>query len=121
LARRAEFGRSSEKLARKSALTIGTVETDQVEGLAAAAPEAVAILERAAEAQKPARRPLPDHLRRKEVMPTPEDLPDDITALKRIIAEMARDVATARTEIARLKARAELSHTAEPRFGSTVG
>ena len=36
-------------------------------------------------------------------MPTPEDLPDDITALKRIIAEMARDAATARAEIARLK------------------
>jgi hypothetical protein len=36
-------------------------------------------------------------------VPTPEDLPDDITALKRIIAEMARDVATARAETARLK------------------
>lgn len=36
-------------------------------------------------------------------MPTPEALPDDIAALKRIIAEMARDAATARAEIARLK------------------
>lgn len=35
-------------------------------------------------------------------MPTPEDLPDDITALKRI-AEMARDAATARAEITRLE------------------
>ena len=36
-------------------------------------------------------------------MPTPEALPDDIAALKRIIAEMARDAVTARAEIARLK------------------
>lgn len=36
-------------------------------------------------------------------MPTPEALPDDITALKRIIAEMARDAVSARAEIARLK------------------
>jgi hypothetical protein len=34
---------------------------------------------------------------------TPEALPDDIAALKRIIADMARDVVAARTEIARLK------------------
>jgi len=32
-----------------------------------------------------------------------EDLPDDITALKRIIADMARDAVTARAEIAKLK------------------
>jgi transposase len=69
--RRAEFGRSSEKLARETEqleLAIEAVETDQAERLAAAAPEAVAILESAAEAQKPARRPLPDHLPREEVM-----------------------------------------------------
>lgn len=36
-------------------------------------------------------------------MPTPEDLPDDITALKRMIGEMAREAATARAEIAQLK------------------
>ena len=69
--RRAEFGRSSEKLARESEqleLAIEAVETDQAERLAAAAPEAVAILESAAEAQRPARRPLPDHLPREEVM-----------------------------------------------------
>ena len=36
-------------------------------------------------------------------VPTPENLPNDITAQKRIIAEMARDAATARAEIARLK------------------
>jgi len=33
----------------------------------------------------------------------PETLPDDIAALKRIIAEMARDALAARTEIAKLK------------------
>jgi len=36
-------------------------------------------------------------------VPTPEDLPDDIAALKRIIAAMARDAATAQVEIAKLK------------------
>ena len=69
--RRAEFGRSSEKLARESEqleLAIEAVETDQAERLAATAPHAVAILESAAEGQKPARRPLPDHLPREEVM-----------------------------------------------------
>ena len=35
-------------------------------------------------------------------MLTQEDLPDDITALKRIIADMARDAVTARAEIVRL-------------------
>jgi hypothetical protein len=34
---------------------------------------------------------------------TPEALPDDIAALMRIIADMARDAVSARTEIARLK------------------
>ena len=33
----------------------------------------------------------------------PEDLPDDIAVLKQIIAAMARDAATAQTEIAKLK------------------
>ena len=33
----------------------------------------------------------------------PESLPDDIAALKRIIAEMARDATTAKAEIAKLK------------------
>ena len=36
-------------------------------------------------------------------MPTPEDLPDDIAALKRIIAAMVHDAATAQAEIAKLK------------------
>lgn len=68
--RRAEFGRSSEKLARESEqleLAIETLETDQAERLATVAPEAAVIADSAAEAQKPARRPLPDHLPREEV------------------------------------------------------
>lgn len=72
--RRAEFGRSSEKLAHESEqleLAIEALETDQAERLATAAPEAAVIVERAAEAQKPARRPLPDHLPREEVWHRP--------------------------------------------------
>jgi transposase len=68
--RRTEFGRSSEQLARESEqleLAIETLETDQAERLATVAPEAAAIVDSTAEAQKPARRPLPDHLPREEV------------------------------------------------------
>jgi hypothetical protein len=36
------------------------------------------------------------------VTTTPESLPDDITALKRIIGDMARDAVAARAEIAKL-------------------
>src|SRR6516165_3336970 len=69
--RRAEFGRSSEKLARDIAqleLAIEAVETDQAERLAAQPPAVAALIEAAAEAQKPARRPLPEHLPREEVV-----------------------------------------------------
>jgi len=69
--RRAEFGRSSEKLARDIAqleLAIEAVETDQAERLAAQPPAVAAMIEAAAEAQKPARRPLPEHLPREEVV-----------------------------------------------------
>lgn len=55
--RRAEFGRSSEKLAREAEqleLTLEALESDQAERLTAASPA----VETAAEAQKPARRPL---------------------------------------------------------------
>ena len=61
--RRAEFGRSSEKLAREVEqleLTIEALEEDQAEQLATAAP--VVAIDSANEARKPARRPLPDHL-----------------------------------------------------------
>jgi transposase len=68
---RAEFGKSSEKLARDIAqleLAIETVETDQAERLAAKPPAVAALVEAAAEAQRPARRPLPEHLSREEVV-----------------------------------------------------
>jgi transposase len=72
--RRAEFGRSSEKLARDIAqleLAIEAVETDQAERLAAKPPAVAALVEVAAEAHKPARRPLPEHLPREEVVHPP--------------------------------------------------
>ena len=72
--RRAEFGRSSEKLApgqldraEQLELAIEALEEDQAERLAVAAPVIAAAVESAAEAQKPARRPLPDHLPRDDV------------------------------------------------------
>ena len=68
--RRAEFGRSSEKLAREAEqleLAIEALEADQAERLAAASPVVAAAIETAVEAQKPARRPLPEHLPREEV------------------------------------------------------
>jgi len=69
--RRAEFGRSSEKLARDAEqleLAIETLEADQAERLAAASPVVAAAIEAATEAQKPARRPLPEHLPREDVI-----------------------------------------------------
>jgi transposase len=67
--RRAEFGRSSEKLAREAEqleLTLEALESDQAERLAAASPAVAAAVETAADAQKPARRPLPEHLPRED-------------------------------------------------------
>ena len=67
--RRAEFGRSSEKLAREVEqleLALEALETDQAERLATASPAVAAAVETAAEAQKPARRPLPQHLPRED-------------------------------------------------------
>jgi len=69
--RRAEFGRSSEKLAREAEqleLAIETLEADQAERLAAASPVVAAAIEAITEAQKPARRPLPEHLPREDVI-----------------------------------------------------
>src|SRR5204862_1195557 len=68
--RRAEFGRSSEKLARDLAqleLAIEALETDHAERLATASPAVAAAVQTAAEAQKPARRPLPEHLPREDL------------------------------------------------------
>jgi transposase len=86
--RRAEFGRSSEKLAREAEqleLAIESLEEDQAERLAAAAPVVAAVIEGPAEAQKPARRPLPDHLPREEVVhAAPCTCPSCGGALRRI-------------------------------------
>jgi transposase len=69
--RRAEFGRSSEKLAREAdqlELAIETLEADQAERIATSSPVAAAVIAAAGEAQKPARRRLPEHLPREDVV-----------------------------------------------------
>src|SRR5215204_1036005 len=69
--RRAEFGRSSEKMAREAEqleLAIEALEADQAERIAAASPIVAAAIKAATEAQKPARRPLPEHLPRQDVI-----------------------------------------------------
>ena len=84
--RRAEFGRSSEKVARDTEqleLALETLETDQAERLATASPAAAAVVE--AEAQKPARRPLPEHLPREDLRhPAPCTCPTCGGALRKI-------------------------------------
>jgi transposase len=86
--RRAEYGQSSEKLAREVEqleLAIETLEADQAERLAAASPVVAAAIEAASEAQKPARRPLPEHLPREDVThPVPCVCPACGGALRRI-------------------------------------
>jgi transposase len=90
--RRAEFGRSSEKLAsdiKQLELALEALETDQAERLAAALPAVAAIVETAAEAQKPARRPLPQHLPREDLRhPAPCTCPSCGGALRKIGDEM---------------------------------
>jgi transposase len=69
--RRAEFGRSSEKLAHEAdqlALGIETLEADQAERIATASPIVAAAVAAAAAIQKPARRRLPEHLPREDVI-----------------------------------------------------
>jgi transposase len=90
--RRAEFGRSSEKLARDTEqleLALETLETDQAERLATASPAITTAVETAAEAQKPARRPLPEHLPREDLRhPAPCSCPSCGGALRRISDEV---------------------------------
>src|SRR5690348_16825631 len=90
--RRAEFGRSSEKLAREVEqleLALEALETDQAERLATASPAVAAAVETAAEAQKPARRPLPQHLPREDLRhPAPCTCPTCGGALRRIGEEI---------------------------------
>jgi transposase len=91
--RRAEFGPSSEKLAREAEqleLAIETLETDQAERIAAASPVVAAVIETAIEGQKPARRRLPEHLPREEVVhPAPCTCPACGGALRRIGDEIS--------------------------------
>src|SRR5438445_12058942 len=86
--RRAEFGRSSEKLERDTEqleLALEALETDQAERLATASPAVVAAVGTAAEAQKPARRPLPQHLPREDLRhPAPCTCPSCGGALRKI-------------------------------------
>src|ERR1700752_5118118 len=91
--RRAEFGRSSEKLAREAEqleLVLEALETDQAERLATALPAGAAAAETAAEAQKPARRPLPEHLPREDRRhPAPCTCPGCGGALRKIGDEVS--------------------------------
>jgi len=90
--RRAEFGRSSEKLAREAdqlELAIEALEADQAERLAAASPVVVAAIEAATEAQKPARRPLPEHLPREEVR---HGAPDACPSCGGVLRRIGEDV-----------------------------
>jgi transposase len=91
--RRAEFGRSSEKLAREVEqleLALEALETDQAERLATASPAVAEAVETAAEAQKPARRPLPQHLPREDLRhPAPCTCPSCGGALRKIGDEVS--------------------------------
>src|SRR5437868_7796858 len=86
--RRAEFGRSSEKLEREAEqleLAIEALETDQAERMAIASPFVAAAIKGAVEARKPARRPLPEHLPREDLVhPAPCTCPTCGGALRRI-------------------------------------
>src|SRR5271156_735623 len=90
--RRAEFGRSSEKLARDTEqleLALEALETDQAERLATASPAVAAAVETATETQKPARRPLPEHLPREDLRhPAPCTCPSCGGALRKISDEV---------------------------------
>jgi transposase len=86
--RRAEFGRSSEKLEREAdqlELAIETLEADQAERLATASPIVAAVIEAAVEGRKAARRSLPDHLPREDqVHAAPCTCPNCGGSLRRI-------------------------------------
>src|SRR5262249_10242917 len=68
--RRAEFGRSSEKLGRESEqleLALEALETDKAERLAAGSQGGAAAVQSAGASQKPARRALPQHMARDDL------------------------------------------------------
>src|SRR5690242_17108681 len=86
--RRAEFGRSSEKLAREAEQL--ALATDQAERLVTASPAVAAAVEAAAEAHKPARRPLPEHLPREDRRhPAPCTCPGCGGVLRKIADEVS--------------------------------
>src|SRR5262249_22103180 len=120
--RRAEFGRSSEKLAREAGqleLAPEARETDQAERLATASPAVAAVVETAAEAQKPARRPLPQHLPREDRRhPAPCTCPSCGGTLRKIGDEVSEtlDYVPGRFKGSR-DIRAKLSCRACDRFG----
>jgi hypothetical protein len=82
----------TEKLEREAdqlELAIEALEADQAEQFAAASPAVAAIIESAAEAKNPARRPLPEHLPREEIIHTvPCACPSCGGALRRIGEEI---------------------------------
>src|SRR3954452_621033 len=90
--RRAEFGRSSEKLEREAEqleLAVEALETDQAERMAIASPFVAAAIEGAVEVRKPARRPLPEHLPREDLVhPAPCTCPSCGGALRKISNEV---------------------------------
>src|SRR5262249_21271600 len=90
--RRAEFGRSSERGGREGGGLDGALggwETARGEGRAAASPAVPAVVETAAEAQKPARRSLPQHLPREDLHhPAPCTCPSCGGALRKIADEV---------------------------------
>jgi transposase len=90
--RRAEFGRSSEKLGREAEqleLRIEALEIDRAERIATASPVVAAAIESMKEGRKPARRPLPEHLPREDMIhPAPCACPTCGGALRRIGEEI---------------------------------
>src|SRR5436853_2203382 len=110
--RRAEFGRSSEKLARaveQLELALEALETDQAERLATASPAVAAAVETTVEARKPARRPLPEHLPREDLRhPAPCTCPSCGGALRKIGDEVSETLVLRIIQISQL--------TPPPRF-----
>src|SRR5689334_1997426 len=90
--RRAEFCRSSEKLERDTEqpeLAPEALESDQAERLATASPAVAGAVEAAAEAQKAAPGPLPEHLPREDRRhPAPCTCPSCGGALRKIADEV---------------------------------